>query len=106
MPRGGNHPKHPKCPHCNKALYKVMEKGKHSKKDDPFCYCRNENCDFYGVKQDEPLIAEARRKKEEREANEKKEKPKRSKKTVQKSVKVEPVVQALLDCRYDNEWAS
>lgn len=51
MPRGGNHPKHPKCPHCGKALYKTMEKGKPSKKEEPFCYCRNEACEFYGTVQ-------------------------------------------------------
>lgn len=53
MPRGGNHPKHPKCPHCGKALYKTMEKGKPSKKEQPFCYCRNEACEFYGTVQTE-----------------------------------------------------
>lgn len=53
MPRGGNHPKHPKCPRCGKAMYKTMQKGGTSKKEDPFCYCRNESCELYGIVQEE-----------------------------------------------------
>lgn len=52
--RGGNHPKHPKC-QCGRALYKTLEKGKASRKDDPWRYCRNENCELYGKDQSEKL---------------------------------------------------
>jgi hypothetical protein len=49
--KGGNHPKHPKCPECGRALYKTLEKGGSSRKDDPFAFCRREECKLYGIDQ-------------------------------------------------------
>jgi len=56
MPRGGNHPTHPKCPGCNKALYKTLKKGTASKKEDPFAHCRNEACELFGTVQEPERI--------------------------------------------------
>ena len=47
----GNHPKHPKCPGCKKALYKMFLKGERSKKTEPFRFCRYDMCSLYGKDQ-------------------------------------------------------
>lgn len=44
----GNHPVHPKCPFCKKALYKAFGVGSLVKKDDPWIYCRNSKCELHG----------------------------------------------------------
>lgn len=44
-----NHPKHPSCPGCGKAVYKAFEKGKVVKKDDPWEFCRNAECPYAGA---------------------------------------------------------
>lgn len=54
---GGAHPKHPPCTGCGKALYKTMTKGKAVKKDDPWAFCRNEQCELHG--KDQSASAEA-----------------------------------------------
>lgn len=92
MPRGGNHPKHPKCPGCKKALYKTQKKGTASKKEDPFCHCRNEACELFDTIQD-PELPE-----EEGEGGE--SSPKKDAITTFKNG---PVELALLDCQFDNE---
>ena len=47
----GVHPKHPRCPHCKKAMYKTMIKAKWVKKSDPWAFCRNLMCEEYGENQ-------------------------------------------------------
>ncbi len=90
MPRGGNHPKHPKCPGCKKALYKTQKKGSASKKEDPFAHCRNEACELFGTIQD-PELPEV-----EGEAN--------SEKSVVVTFKNGPVEWALLDCQHGSDY--
>lgn len=43
-----SHPVHPKCPACQKSLYKAFEKGKPVKKTDPWDFCRNSACRLGG----------------------------------------------------------
>lgn len=90
MPRGGNHPKHPKCPGCRKALYKTQKKGTASRKEDPFCHCRNETCELFGTIQ-EP----------ENEGAEDGGKPK---KAVVATFENGPVELALLECQHDDDY--
>lgn len=51
--RGKTHHAHPRCPHCGYAMYKWMPKkpnvGASTKY--PFAWCRNKECDKYGVDQ-------------------------------------------------------
>jgi hypothetical protein len=68
--RGGNHPKHPKC-QCGRALYKTLEKGKASKKDDPWRFCRNENCELYAKDQSDDVEVDDDEDEENEEVEEK-----------------------------------
>lgn len=45
------HPKHPRCPHCGKALYKTIKKGGLTNKSDSWGWCRNVDCSHYLVDQ-------------------------------------------------------
>lgn len=45
------HPKHPKCPHCGKALYKTRGKGELADKSSDWRWCRNIKCPYYFVDQ-------------------------------------------------------
>lgn len=96
MPRGGNHPKHPKCPECDKALYKTMEKGKPSRKEDPFCYCRNEACKLYGEVQEE----------QEREETEETKTEEKNSVTKEPKTGFGSAENSLLSCQFDDTFPS
>jgi hypothetical protein len=100
MGRGGNHPKHPKCPGCKKALYKSFEKGKPSKKEDLFKYCRDESCELYGE-----LDLEIVEKINGEQVENEKTTPEDEKAEVKKKKIIEPIVLSLLDCQYDDKWS-
>jgi hypothetical protein len=38
----------PRCPVCSKLLYRARRKGIRVKKNDPYIYCRNIECDLFG----------------------------------------------------------
>ena len=42
------HGAHPKCEHCGRALYRSKDPGWRPGKDDPYIFCRNENCPSNG----------------------------------------------------------
>lgn len=56
-----SHPKHPKCPSCNRSMYKTMTKGRAVSKTDPWAYCRNAKCEIVGQNQSGELSIDERK---------------------------------------------
>ena len=92
--KGGAHPPHPKCPECGKAMYKTMVKGKTVATDDPWAYCRNQDCPLYGKNQSDRTTADERDKDKPKKSKPKKgeaeDKPKKSKPEKSKPKKSKP----------------
>lgn len=51
--RIGSHPPHPKCPGCQRALYKRMDAGP-VRTSDAWAWCRYEGCPLSGRNQSKP----------------------------------------------------
>jgi len=77
--KGGAHPPHPKCPECGKAMYKTMVKGKTVATDDPWAYCRNQDCPLYGKNQSDRTTADERDKDKPKKSKPEKGEAKKSK---------------------------
>jgi len=75
-----DHPAHPKCPECGRAMFKWMGvnseyANKTPKKEDPWAYCRNKACSLFGEDQSESTPKKAKKEDKGEEVT-KKSKPK------------------------------